>query len=301
MTKQSGLSFFAEIVTILPRNNQSQRISMSRFDGHCIVVTGGASGIGEATVRGIVKEGGKVVIADLQEESGNALAEELGANAVFQKTDVTQEADFIALIERAESEFGPLTGLVNSAGIIGAIGSITETSIEAFDRTMSILARSVFLGVKHATKAMKDRKQGAIVSLASTAGVMGGLGPHTYSMAKHGVVGLTKSAASELSSYGIRINAVAPGGTVTPMTAALTGGDTQLITDSIASTSPLGIPCMADDIADGIMFLLSDHAKQITGHTLVIDAGVTTSMLYTTFHSDDSETLLHAGQRSKAD
>lgn len=274
---------------------------MHRFDGHCVVVTGGASGIGEATVRGIVKEGGNVVIADLQEERGNALAEELGSQAVFQKTDVTLEADFIAAINRAESAFGPITGLVNSAGIIGAVGSITETSVEAFDRTMAILARSVFLGVKHAAKAMKTRRAGSIVSLASTAGVAGGHGPHTYTMAKHGVIGLTKSAASELSAHGIRVNAVAPGGTVTPMTLALTDGDAQLINETLTAASPLGIPCLPQDIADGIVFLLSDHARQITGHTLVIDAGLTTSALYTTFHSDGPETLLHAGQRTNAD
>ncbi|MGK0501039.1 MAG: NAD(P)-dependent dehydrogenase (short-subunit alcohol dehydrogenase family) [Oceanicoccus sp.] len=272
---------------------------MARFDGHSIVVTGGASGIGEATVRAIIKEGGKVVIADLQTGRGQALAQELGSNSRFIKTDVTQEPNMAAAVALAEAEFGPLTGMVNSAGVIGVIGSITETSVEAFDNTMAILARSVFLGVKHAAKAMKANGSGAIVSLASTAGVMGGLGPHTYSMAKHGVIGLTKSVASELSSSGIRINAVAPGGTVTPLTAALTGGDTQLITESIQSTTPLGVACMAEDIADGILFLLSSEARLITGHTLVIDSGVTTSLLQTDFHQDEPETLLHAGKRQK--
>jgi NAD(P)-dependent dehydrogenase (short-subunit alcohol dehydrogenase family) len=264
---------------------------MNRFEGQCIVVTGGASGIGEATVRAIISEGGKVVIADLQQEHGQALAAELGDAARFHKTDVTLEDNIIAAITLAESTFGPLTGMVNSAGIIGAVGSITETSAESFDRTMAIVSRGIFLSVKHAAKAMKVHGKGSIVSLASTAGVMGGQGPHVYTMAKHGVIGLTKSAASELSSCGIRINAVAPGGTVTPMTAALTGGDSNLITEAIKATSPLGISCMPEDIANGILYLLSDETRYITGHTLVIDAGVTTSNLQTTFHHDEPKML----------
>jgi len=274
---------------------------VSKFEGQCIVVTGGASGIGSATCKAIVEGGGKVLIADLQADSGQQLADELGSNAIFKRTDVTSESDIIDAINTAETELGPLTGLVNSAGIIGVIGSISETPLEEYDRTMAILTRSVFLGVKHASRVMKPRGKGAIVSLASTAGILGGQGPHIYTMAKHAVIGLTKSAASELSSSGIRINTVAPGGTVTPMTSALAGGDEKMISEAIADASPLGIACLPEDIAKGIAYLLSDDARYITGHTLVIDAGITTSALQTTFHSDSTETLLHAGQRTKAD
>jgi len=258
---------------------------MKRFAGQNIVVTGGASGIGEATVKAIVAEGGHVVIADLQQEKGQALADELGQQAHFHYTDVTQEDAVIAAITLAEREFGPLTGFVNSAGIIGVTGPIGETSLDDYERTMAILSRSVFLGVKHAAKAMKQLGGGSIVSLTSTAGVTGGLGPHIYTMAKHAVIGLTKSAASELSRDGIRINAVAPAGTVTPMTAALTGGDASLITEAIKASSPLGIACMPEDIANGILYLLSEEARYVTGHTLVIDAGLTTSNLQTDFHN----------------
>jgi NAD(P)-dependent dehydrogenase (short-subunit alcohol dehydrogenase family) len=264
---------------------------MGRFSGHVVVVFGGASGIGEAVVRAIVREGGRVVIADLQDERGAQLVAELSAvsgvsdAALFHRTDVTCEDDVAAAIEQAEAAFGPLTGIVNSAGIVGVIGPIADTPVEAFDRTMAILARGVFLGIKHAARAMEaSGTRGAIVSLASTAGVLGGQGPHTYTMAKHGVVGLTRSVASELSPLGIRVNAVAPGGTVTPMTASLTGGDVQLLTEFLTAGSPLGIACLAEDVANGILFLLSDEARFITGHTLVIDAGITTSLLQTTFH-----------------
>lgn len=270
---------------------------MSRFKNQCVVVTGGASGIGEATVRGIVEEGGCVVIADLQDERARALVSELGAAATFVHTDVTREEDIADAIALAQKMFGPLTGMVNNAGIVGAIGSIMETSAEAFDHTMAILSRAVFLGIKHAARAMKPQGRGAIVSLASTAGVVGGLGPHVYTMAKHGVVGLTKSAACELARLGIRVNAVAPGGTVTPMTDALGDNNPESTAQFIAASSPLGIACMPEDIARGILFLLSDDARYMTGHTLVIDAGQTTGAEPPPFFSQDADVLLHAGLR----
>jgi NAD(P)-dependent dehydrogenase (short-subunit alcohol dehydrogenase family) len=273
---------------------------MSRFEAQCVVVTGGASGIGEATVRGIVSEGGRAVIADLQEDRGRALAAELGNATVFHPTDVTCEDDIAAAITLAQTQFGPLTGMVNNAGIVGAIGSIMETSAEDFDHTMAILSRAVFLGIKHAARAMKPQGRGAIVSLASTAGIVGGQGPHVYTMAKHAVVGITKSAACELARVGIRVNAVAPGGTVTPMTNALGDNNPQSTAEFIAASSPLGIACMPDDIASGILYLLSDDARYTSGQTLVIDAGVTTGAEPPPFFSQDADILLHAGLRGSA-
>ena len=278
---------------------------MTRFKNACVVVTGAASGIGEATARGIVREGGNVVIADLQVERGQALAEELGENAIFHKTDVTREADIAGAIETAQTQFGPLTGMVNNAGIVGAIGSIMDTSADAYDHTMSILARAVFLGIKHAAKAMVPQRRGAIVSLSSTAGIVGGLGSHAYTMAKHGVVGLTKSAACELSSHGIRVNAVAPGNTVTDMTSSVVANDPSAhdtTNKAFAATSPLGFAGLPDDIANGILFLLSEDARFASGHTLVIDAGQTTGSggAANPLIGGNSEMLLHAGQR-KAD
>jgi NAD(P)-dependent dehydrogenase (short-subunit alcohol dehydrogenase family) len=172
-----------------------------------------------------------------------------------------------------------------------------DTSAAAFDHTMAILSRAVFLGIKHAARAMQPQGRGAIVSLASTAGIVGGQGPHVYTMAKHGVVGLTKSAACELARIGIRVNAIAPGGTVTPMTDALGDNNPASTAEFIASSSPLGIACMPEDIARGILYLLSDDARYVNGHTLVIDAGVTTGAVPPPFFSADSDILLHAGLR----
>jgi NAD(P)-dependent dehydrogenase (short-subunit alcohol dehydrogenase family) len=270
---------------------------MGRFNDACVVVTGGASGIGEATARGIVAEGGRVLIADLQEEPGQSLARELGSSACFQATDVTREEDIERAVAVACEQFGPLTGMVNNAGIVGAVGSIMDTPAEAFDHTMSILSRAVFLGIKHAARAMRPQRRGAIVSLASTAGVVGGLGPHVYTMAKHGVVGLTKSAACELAALGIRVNAVAPGNTVTPMTIALIENDPDAAAAAIADVAPLGIAGMPEDIANAILFSLSDDSRYMTGHTLVVDAGQTTGGQAPEFFSDEAQVILHAGQR----
>ncbi len=241
-----------------------------------VVVTGGASGIGEATVRSIVHRGGSVVIADIQEDKGRALAAELGEAAAFHLTDVTAPNHITAAVALAVDRFGPLTGMVNNAGIVGAIGSILDTPVEHFDRTMAILSRAVFLGIQAAGRAMKPQGAGSIVSLASTAGMIGGLGPHVYTMAKHGVVGLTKSAAAELATHGIRVNAVAPGSTVTPMTAALTDNDEEAIRANIAEASPLGFAAVAQDMANAILFCLGEESRYMTGHTLVVDAGETT-------------------------
>jgi NAD(P)-dependent dehydrogenase (short-subunit alcohol dehydrogenase family) len=271
---------------------------MGRFDNKGFVVTGGASGIGEATTRALVAEGGRVVIADLQAERGEALAAELAPAVVFIRTDVTREEDIENAVNLALEQFGRLDGMVNNAGIVGAVGSIRDTSVEAYEHTMAILSRAVFLGMKHAGRVLCDQGSGAIVSLASTAGVIGALGPHVYTMAKHGVVGLTKSAASEFSAFGVRVNAVAPAGTVTPLTSALVGNDVEAITRNIAQDNPLGIPCMPEDIANSILFLLSEDARQISGHTLVIDAGITTGGKPPGFYSQEAEMLLHAGQRN---
>ena len=271
---------------------------MNRLADRTVVITGAASGIGAATARKVIAEGGNVVVADLQDERGQALADELGERATFVHADVTREEDISAAVQTAVEHFGGLHGMVNNAGIVGAVGSIMDTPAEEFDFTMSILARAVFLGIKHAARAMQD-SGGAIVSIASTAGVQGGLGPHVYTMAKHGVVGITRSAASELSPLGIRINAVAPGNTVTDMTSAVVADDPsdyESTTQRLAETSPLGYAGQAEDIANAIVYLLSDESRYVAGHTLVVDAGQTSSGLEKPpFFETEAATMLHRG------
>jgi NAD(P)-dependent dehydrogenase (short-subunit alcohol dehydrogenase family) len=277
-------------------------MSTRRLEGRVAVVTGAASGIGAETARLFVANGARVVLADLQEAPGEALARELGAAARFVHCDVTQEADVAAAVDLAVSEFGQLGVMVNNAGIVGVVGPVASTSAEAFDATLAVLLRGVFLGMKHAARVMLPRRAGVILSLASTAGVVGGLGPHAYTAAKHGVVGLTKSVASELAPHGIRVNAVAPGMTVTAMTAALMAGgpeNTARAARAIAKQTALGIAGEPRDIANALLYLASDEARYVTAHTLVVDSGETSAIARTPFHDAPGELIREAGRRER--
>jgi len=272
-----------------------------RLGGQVAVVTGGASGIGAGTVRRFVAEGARVVVADLQEEAGGALAAELGDATRFIATDVTEEAGIAAAVDLAVAEFGRLDVMFNNAGIVGVIGPIAETTAAAWDNTISILLRAVFLGTKHAARVMVPQRSGVIISTSSTAGVVGGLGPHAYTAAKHGVIGLTKSVANELAQYSIRVNAISPGNTVTAMTAGVMGdhSDVDTATKHIAGGSPLGYAGFPEDIANAALYLASDEARYVTGHTLVVDAGQTTSgMSPHRFHTGKSQQIHEAGRRT---
>ncbi len=275
---------------------------MSGVEGKTAVVTGAASGIGAATARRFAERGCRVVVADLQEEAGEKLVGEIGEGAVFVRTDVTQESDVARAVDTAVERFGRLDVMINNAGIVGAVGSIAETSTEAWDATLDVLLRGTFLGMKHAARVMLPNESGVILSLSSTAGVAGGLGPHAYTAAKHAVIGLTRSVASELSSHGIRVNAVAPGNTVTAMTSALVAGDHQDLetTESrLREASPLGIAGHPDDIAHALLYLASDEARFVTGHTLLVDAGQTTAENPAPFHSMRPSVHREAGRRTK--
>ncbi len=251
-----------------------------RLEGKVAVITGAASGIGAGTARMFVDHGAKVIVADMQEAAGRALVAELGDSTRFALCDVTKEADVAAAVDLAVSEFGRLDVMFNNAGIIGAVGRISEMPVEAWDNTIAILLRGVFLGVKHAARVMMPQNSGVIINTSSTAGIVGGLGPHAYTAAKHGVIGLTKSVANELAPFAIRVNAISPGNTVTAMTASVRGGDPADLaatTERIASYSPLGYAGLPEDIAAAALYLASDDARCVTGHTLVVDSGQTTA------------------------
>jgi NAD(P)-dependent dehydrogenase (short-subunit alcohol dehydrogenase family) len=245
----------------------------ARFEGKVGVVTGGASGIGAGIAHRFVSEGGRCVIADLQDERGRAFADELGDAARFVRTDVSVENDVAHMVDVAVSDFGGLDCLFNNAGVVGVIGSVLDTELTDWDRTIAVLLTSVFLGIKHGGRVMRARGSGAIVNTASTAGVRGGLGPHAYTAAKHGVVGLTESAAVELMPAGIRVNAIAPGATVSGMTAGVIAGDPTAL-DQVEQrlAQRFGRAARAEDVAAAALFLASDEAWYVNGACLVVDA-----------------------------
>lgn len=251
-----------------------------RLEGKVAAITGAASGFGAAMARRFAEEGCRMVLGDIQEGPGEALTKELGDVAVFRRCDVTREEDVAGLVDLAVSHFGQLDIMVNNAGIVGAVGPIDTTPDDEWRATLDILLNGVFYGMKHAARVMKPRKTGAIVSLASTAGIMGGLGPHAYAACKHAVVGLTKNVGAELCRHGIRVNAIAPAGMATAMVANVMTGDPNDIEGAkaaLAKTSPLlNRAGVAEDVANAALWLASDESGYTTGHVLTTDAGTTT-------------------------
>ncbi len=274
-----------------------------RLEGKVAVVTGAASGIGEGIALAFVDEGASVVLGDIQAGPVADVADRLGESARFGAVDVSDEDDVSALVDIAVSEFGRLDCMVNNAGIVGATGSIAEMAAEAWDRTIAINLRGVFLGTKHAARVMIPQGSGVIINTASTAGMVGGLGPHAYTAAKHAVVGLTRSAASELSFHGIRVNAIGPGNTATPMTSAVMTGKADQVEraeEIIAADTPLGSSGRPSDIAYAAVYLASDEARYVTAHCLMVDAGKTgAGSEPNPFHEGRSRLYREAGEREK--
>lgn len=251
-----------------------------RLEGKVAVITGAASGIGAASARRFVQEGCRVVLGDIQQDKGDALVAELGDAAIFTICNVTSEEDVAKMVDLAVDHFGSLDIMFNNAGIVGAVGPIDTTVAAEWSATLDILLNGVFYGMKHAARVMKPQGSGAIISMASTAGVMGGLGPHTYAAGKHAVVGLTKNVAAELCRYGIRVNAIAPGSMATEMIASVMTGDPGDIDGAIgkleAASPLLNRAGMANDVANAALWLASDESGYTNGHVLTTDAGVTT-------------------------
>ena len=253
-----------------------------RLEGKVAVITGAASGIGAATAKTYVDHGARVVLGDIQDEAGESMAVALGggSHAIFRHCNVTSEAEVEALVEAAVSEFGQIDIMFNCAGIVGALGPMSTTPAEEWKLTIDIMINGVFYGMKHASRHMKEAGSGSIISMSSTAGVMGGLGPHAYAAAKHAVVGMTKNLAAEVGGFGVRVNCIAPAGMATPMVADVMTGDHQNLEETIATLaalSPLkGRAGLAQDVANAALWLGSDESGYTSGLTLTVDAGATT-------------------------
>ena len=253
-----------------------------RLDGKVAVITGGTSGIGEATARRFVAEGARVVIAGRSLERGNALATELGEQAFFVRADVMHEAEVAALIDAAVARFGQLDCLFNNAGAAapGEIDTITE---QQFDYGMKLLVGSVMFGIKHAARVMQSRG-GAIINNSSIAAHRLGQGSALYSAAKAAVSHITRIAGAKLGPNGIRVNSISPGAIATPI---FWGGSAKAqtlsaednarklakLTGNLARATPLPRSGVANDIAYAAVFLAGDEGSFINAHDLIVDGG----------------------------
>ena len=255
---------------------------MAKLAGKVAVITGGTSGIGRATVRLFVEEGSRVVIADIQDDNGRRLAQELGPSAAYVHADVSREADVKSAIDHALQKFGRLDCLYNNAGFAGIGGPVESIPADLYDSAMGVLLRGVFLGLKHAAPIMKRQGSGSIISTASVAGLRTGYGPHIYSTAKAAVIHLTRSVAMELGESGVRVNCICPGGIATPIFGKAFGMSDAAAEKSVATmqavlakTQPIQRAGLPEDIAKAALWLASDDSSFVNGHALVVDGGLT--------------------------
>ncbi|HYC00157.1 MAG TPA: glucose 1-dehydrogenase [Candidatus Limnocylindrales bacterium] len=261
---------------------------MQRLEGKVAVITGGASGIGEATARLFAREGARLVVADVNDERGQRLARDIGQAAVYVHADVSREEDVHGCIDAAVRKHGRLDVVFNNAGFGGTIGPIAEIPVEEYDVTMNVLVRGVFLGMKHAAPILAAQGSGSIISTASVAGLRAGYSPHIYSAAKAAVIALTRTVAMELGERGVRVNCICPGAIATPLLAGAfvesMGGVANperedeaitMVKQSIGAMQPIQRPGLPEDIANAALWLASEESSFVNGHALVVDGGLT--------------------------
>lgn len=249
------------------------------------LVTGGATGIGESIAKLFQQHGAKVCVVDLQDELGRQVCESLGgdSNACYIHGDVTVEEDIRRAVEFTVEKFGTLDVMVNNAGIAGAPASdIRFADLGEFQRVFDVNCKGAFIGMKYAARVMIPRGKGSIVSLASVASRLGGLGPHAYTGSKHALVGLTKNVAAELGLYGIRVNCVSPYGVPTSLALPhLPEGEARddalegFLAFTEKNANLRGVRLMPHDVANAVLYLAGDEARYVSGLNLVVDGGFT--------------------------
>jgi NAD(P)-dependent dehydrogenase (short-subunit alcohol dehydrogenase family) len=248
------------------------------LQGKTALVTGASSGIGRAAALVFAREGAKVLVVDVTEEQGHEtvkLVKNAGGEAVFARCDVARASEVEALITTAVKQFGRLDCAYNNAGISGKIARTADETEEGFDRIMAINLRGVWLCMKYEILQMLKQEQGgAIVNTASAAGLVGSHGMSAYGASKHGVVGLTKTAALEYARHNIRVNAVCPGVIDTPMVGGMVGSHPRL-KEILVSTEPIARMGQPSEIAEAVTWLLSDYASFVTGCAMPVDGAMT--------------------------
>lgn len=250
---------------------------MSDLQDKVALVTGGASGIGRATAMLFARAGAKVVIGDMNEALGQAVVAEIeqaGGQALFRRTDVSRDEDCAALVAAAVQHYGKLDIAFNNAGISGEPALLETHSLEQWHRIIAVNLTGVFQCMVHQVKVMKERG-GAIVNTSSIAGISAAPGGTAYSASKHGVIGLTRSAAREYGRYGIRINAVCPGFIATPMTEAGASEFARAKLEKVLAGAAIRRPAEPSEVAEMVLWLSSAKASYVTGAHFVVDAGAT--------------------------
>ena len=247
------------------------------FKDKVALVTGGSFGIGRATAVAFAKKGARVVIADWMEDREEVTLKQIkdsGGEALFVQCDVSKAADVKALVDKTIAVFGRLDYAFNNAGIEGATAPTHECTEENWDKTIGINLKGVWLCMKNEIPQMIKQGSGAIVNCASIAGLSGFVGLPAYTVSKHGIIGLTKTAALENAKAGIRINAVCPGVIHTAMVDRVTGKDKEVEKAYIAM-EPVGRMGTAEEVAEAVIWLCSDAASFVTGHAMPVDGGFT--------------------------
>ncbi|WP_431962998.1 glucose 1-dehydrogenase [Nocardia sp. bgisy134] len=246
---------------------------MGRLTGKVALISGGARGMGAAHAKKFVAEDARVVLGDVLDDEGKALAEELGDYAVYVHLDVREKADWQASAAEAVQRFGALNVLVNNAGIVNG-NLLVDFALEEWQRIIDINLTGTFLGMQAATPAMIEAGGGSIVNISSVEGMRGSPGLHGYTATKFAVRGLTKSTALELAQHGIRVNSVHPGLISTPMTEGIPADFLQI---------PLGRAADPEEVSNLVTYLASDESSYSTGAEFVIDGGLTVGVPHKTF------------------
>jgi 3alpha(or 20beta)-hydroxysteroid dehydrogenase len=246
---------------------------MGRVDGKVVLISGGAQGMGASHAQMLVAEGAKVVIGDILDDKGKALADEIGESARYVHLDVTQADQWDEAVAVANSEFGSLTGLVNNAGIV-ALGKIGKFDMTKWQQVIDVNLTGTFLGMQATVESMKAAGNGSIINVSSIEGIRGAPMVHPYVASKWAVRGITKSAALELAPLNIRVNSLHPGFIRTPMTA-------HLPEDMV--TIPLGRPAESREVATFVVFLASDESSYATGSEFIVDGGLVTDVPHKDF------------------
>lgn len=244
---------------------------MDRLNGKVAIVTGAARGIGAAIAERLVKHGAKVLLTDVLDPEGTALAQRLGANARFAHQDVTSEEGWAQVVALAESSFGAVNVLVNNAGIIGPTAPLEAVTAAQFRQVIDVNLLSVFFGMKWVLPAMQRAGGGSIVNISSVAGIVTSPMTSAYTASKFAVRGITKSAALEYSQYGIRVNSVHPGYTDTLMISGQI--PVEQAEEFKKACAPLGRLGKPEEIANMVLFLASDESSYATGSEFVVDGG----------------------------